>query len=274
VQISDVVPGTQVALPVVRAFGPVLQEDGMSRLKSALLAATLIAAGAGGIAYAQMDSTFDPAQLPAVKGTVAQYLPTPRGDVDGLLLTDGTEIHVPPHLSTQLVFAVKPGDAVTVHGLRARAVKLVAAASVTNDASHVTIAWSEPPHMRMGAPMEAQGAVKAPLYGPRGEVNGVLLAEGTVVHLPPPEAQRLAEMLAVGKFLVVRGEGYAGPLGRALDARQIGPDAAHLVAVAGPRPPWGGGFWREHMRHRMMEPGMMGPPPGVDDAAPAPPPAE
>ncbi len=243
----------------------------MSRLRAALLAATVFAAAAGGIAYAQMDATFDLDQLPATKGTVAQYLPTPRGEVDGLLLTDGTEVHVPPPLSTQLVFAVKPGDAVTIHGLKARAVNLVAAGSITNDASHVTVAWNGPPHMREAATMAAQGTVKAPLYGMRGEINGVLLADGTVVHLPPPEAVRLADLLAAGKALAVQGDGYAGPLGRAIDARRIGPDDAHLQPVAGPRPRWAERFWHEHMEHGPMAgPGWNRPAPG----APPPPPAQ
>ena len=230
----------------------------MSRFRTALLAATLLAAGAGGIAYAQMDATFDLDQLPATRGTVAQYLPTPRGDIDGLLLTDGTEVHVPPPLSTQLVFAVKPGDAVTIHGLHARAVKLVAAASITNDATHVTVAWGGPPHMDRGQALSAQGAVRTTLYGPRGEINGAVLADGTVVHLPPPEAQKHADLLAAGKPLAVQGDGYAGPLGRSIDARQIGPDDAHLVPVAGPRPPWGEHWWRERMGHGLMEHGPMG----------------
>ncbi len=240
----------------------------MSRLRTALLAATVLALGGGGIAYAQHDSAFDLTQLPALSGTVAQYLPTPRGEVDGLLLTDGTEIHLPPPLSTQLVFAVRPGDPVTVHGLKARAVKLFDGVSVTNDTTHVTVATNGPPHLREDTPIDATGTVKAPLYGPRGEVNGALLADGTVIHLPPPEALRLADMLAVGKAVTVQGEGYAGPLGRSLDARQIGPDAAHLVTVAAPHP-MGGPGWREHMERMMTHHGMM----GMDGDAPMPPPA-
>ncbi len=241
----------------------------MSPIRTALLAATVFVAGAGGIAYAQIDTTYDLSQLPAVTGKVAQYLPTPRGEVDGLLLEDGTEVHVPPPLSTQLVFAVKPGDEVTVHGLKARVLKLVAGASITNDATHVTISWSGPPHLRANTPMDVQGTVKAALYGPRGEINGALLADGTVIHMPPPEAQRLADMLAVGKTVTARGEGYAGPLGRALDARQIGPDATHLVAVAAPRMPFGEHGWHKRME-RMMgghDMGMQG-----TDGAPMPPP--
>jgi len=53
-----------------------------------------------------------------IKGTVAQYSLTPGGDVDGLILADGTEIFWPPHFSTQLVFSVRPGDAVTIQGRR------------------------------------------------------------------------------------------------------------------------------------------------------------
>ena len=86
------------------------------RTRHALLAAALIVSGAT-IAQAQQTATYDPSQLPAIQGRVGQYSLTPRGDVDGLILTDGTEVHMPPHLGTQLVFAVKPGDAVTVHGL-------------------------------------------------------------------------------------------------------------------------------------------------------------
>jgi len=64
---------------------------------------------------------------------------TPRGDVDGLILGDGTEVRFSPHLSTQLVYAVKPGDAATVRALKSLSVPLVAAVSITNDASGQTV---------------------------------------------------------------------------------------------------------------------------------------
>src|SRR5271154_1456779 len=102
-------------------------EKTMSRLKLSLLAATLLA-GVGAVALAQPAPTYDPAQLPAVKGKVVQYTLTPRGDVDGLILDDGTEVHVPPSVSSELVFAVRPGDAVTIHGLKTRTEPILAAA--------------------------------------------------------------------------------------------------------------------------------------------------
>jgi hypothetical protein len=53
---------------------------------------------------------YDPQQLPAQRGVVQQFTLTPRGDIDGLILTDGTEVKTPPHLSTQIAYSVKPGD--------------------------------------------------------------------------------------------------------------------------------------------------------------------
>ncbi len=59
----------------------------------------VIALASGAAVYAQTTAPlWDPAQLPATKGTVKQYTLTPRGDVDGLILNDGTEVKLPPHL--------------------------------------------------------------------------------------------------------------------------------------------------------------------------------
>jgi hypothetical protein len=211
------------------------------RTRYAWLAAALIASGAG-IAWAQQAGTYDPGQLPAIQGKIAQYSLTPRGDVDGLLLTDGTEVHMPPHLGTQLVFAVKPGDAVTVHGLHARVIPMVQALSVTNDATGATVTDSG-----LGGPpgpegarqvMIAQGRVLAQLHGQQGELNGALLEDGTIVRLPPPEARRLAVELAPGVPLYVQGDGFAGPLGRVIEATSIGPNENQLAQiVAPPQPP-------------------------------------
>jgi hypothetical protein len=214
-----------------------------TRFASALLATTLMV-GAGGLAFAQSTPAkpapvYDPAQLPELKGKVAQYTLTPRGEVDGFILADGTEVHTNPSLSTELVFAVHPGDAVTIHGLKAKATPMVAAASVTNDATGTTVSrgmgrWS---HDR--ATTEAQGTVKEILHEARGEVNGVLLDNGAVVRLPPAEAKRLAATLAVGQPLVARGEGVSSVLGTLVMARQIGPDASKLVEVAAPHAHFG-----------------------------------
>jgi hypothetical protein len=211
-------------------------------IRHMVLGATLLM-GAGGAALAQNAAVYDPNQLPAIQGKVAQYSLTPRGDVDGLILTDGTEVDLPPHLGTQLVYAVRPGDTVTVRGLHARAIAMVQAMSIKNDATGTTIVDDgpgRPPGPRAWVePLSADGHVKSQLHGPRGELNGALLDDGTIIRLPPPEASRLATDLTPGASLVVRGDGVSGALGRVIAARSIGPDAGHLVQVAeapGPRP--------------------------------------
>jgi hypothetical protein len=202
-----------------------------------LFAAVLLAAGSSAAAFGQRVAGYDPDQFPAIQGKVAQYSLTPRGEVDGLILDDGTQVHLPPHLGAQLVFAIKPGDTITVRGLKSREIALIEAVSVTNDATHVSIVDTGPPDPR-GAEqrLQANGHVKAQLHGPRGDLNGVLLEDGTIIHLPPDEADRLAAQLAVGQPLYVTGQGIASPLGKVIEAQQIGPNPSQLAEVQ-PGPP-------------------------------------
>ena len=251
-------------------------EDRM-KLRYALLAATLITAGISGVALAQKGPVYDPAQLPEVKGKVAQYLLTPRGDVDGFLLADGTEVHVAPHLSAQLVFSVKPGDAVTIHGLKAKEAPLVLAASVTNDATGTTL-LSGPPGRHGGpSPAEATGKVKAQLHSPHGDVDGVLLEDGTIIRLPPPEAQKFSAELADGKTVFARGFGSDSPLGKVVAATALGVDKDHTQPVAFPHPGGPGFGPGEHMHgHGPWHGGPEGGPgrPGPEGPGAPPPPAE
>src|SRR5580700_6987358 len=93
----------------------------MTHRSRALLGAflTTTALGMGATAYAQTAGLpWDASQLPEARGIIKQYTLTPRGDVDGLILNDGTEVTLPPHLASQIVFAVRPGDAVTIPGLK------------------------------------------------------------------------------------------------------------------------------------------------------------
>ena len=88
---------------------------------------------------------YDPQQLPAQRGQVQQFTLTPRGDIDGLILTDGTEVKTPPHLSTEIAYSVRPGDTVTIHGLRAAALPLVQAVSVTDEQTGRTVSGKRTP---------------------------------------------------------------------------------------------------------------------------------
>src|SRR5206468_12713916 len=138
-------------------------------LLGALLTTTAVTVGA--TAYSQtMGPVWDSSQLPESRGTVRQYTLTPRGDVDGLILSDGTEVKLPPHLTGQIVFAVRPGDTVTIRGLKALALPLIDAASVTNDATGTTVIDNGPPDGpdRWATQQTISGRIAAALHGKSG----------------------------------------------------------------------------------------------------------
>jgi hypothetical protein len=205
------------------------------RTRQAVLAIALLGSVSSTATLAQGLGGFDPNQLPATQGKVAQYSLTPRGDVDGLILDDGTEVHLPPHLGAQLVFTVKPGDQVTIRGLKARDIPTIDAASITNDATRQTVTDNGPPGPGgTGPALQASGQIKAQLHGPRGDLNGVLLQDGTIVHLPPDQAQQMAAQLAVGQPIYVTGDGSVSPLGKVIAAQQIGPNQSQLAQIDNP----------------------------------------
>jgi hypothetical protein len=236
----------------------------MTRFKTVLLGSA-VAAGLAATAFAQtppaqvptsapmhgpkghMGAPFgniDPAQLPETKGKVAQYLIGPRGDVDGVLLEDGTEIHLPPHLATALVFAARPGDLVSVRGLKARNAAMVMAVTLTNVATGTTAGGQAEPQART-----LTGRIKAVLHSPRGDVDGAVLDDGTILRMPPPEAARLAALIGPGQTVTAQGEGSAGPLGAVVMVRQIGRTPDSLTEVKQPH------FAEHHGMHGM--PGTM-----------------
>lgn len=202
-----------------------------------LLATTAI--GGGAAAYSQArDPMWDSSQLPESRGIVKQYTLTPRGDVDGVILTNGTEVKLPPHLTAQTVFAIHPGDEVSVRGLRARALPLVDAASITNIATGKSVVDNGPPDRRGGNDDRVvSGRIALQLHGKRGEVNGVLLDDGTTLRLPPPEAERMQEYLRQGQTVAARGDVLDTALGKVVDVRAIGAFPDQMTELRGPRPP-------------------------------------
>ncbi|MET7242307.1 hypothetical protein ABZT49_02965, partial [Methylobacterium sp. EM32] len=189
-------------------------------------------------AVAQENSVWDPGTLPETKGIVKQYTLTPRGDVDGLILTDGTEVKLPPRMSGAVVFTVRPGDQVSVRGMRARALPLVDGASIRNEATGATLTTLGPPEPAADETVMS-GRIAALLHGRRGEVNGALLDDGTILRMPPHEAARLSATLRAGQSVSLRGAVARSPLGTVVEVRALGTGPDSLVEVGGrpPRPP-------------------------------------
>lgn len=217
----------------------------MHRLRTALLAATLLAgfavSASNQLAAAESSTAsdkpavlFDPQQLPAFHGKVARYSLTPRGGVDGFILEDGSQVQISQRLAPQIVFVAKPGDSITVHGVKASSGSLILALSVVNDAGGPILVAEQPHHMGHKG-IVAQGRIKLQLRNRRDEVNGVLLEDGTEIRLWPKEAERLAPQLAPGQTIYARGFGRTTLLGRVVVARAIGPTEAEATILPRPR---------------------------------------
>jgi hypothetical protein len=130
-------------------------------------------------------------QMRSIRGTVSQYLMNPDGLVDGLLLTDNTVVRFPPHLSQQLVQTVRPQDAIRVDGfLEFHGV--IHAYTITNANTQQSVTDTPPsaqnpppaPNPYARQPMSTSGIIKVLTYAPRGEIDGAVLDNGTIVHVP------------------------------------------------------------------------------------------
>lgn len=207
-------------------------------------------------------------------GRLQQWLLNPNGDIDGLLLADGTQVAFPPHLSAAVQRMLKPGDRVQVSGWRAPEAPVLRAASLSANGHTVADqpparADTPPPPRERGAlaAMSASGRVSRLLYTDRGDVHGVLLDDGSIVRFPPHAGAALAPTLQPGSTVSARGWGSRGPLGSALEATAIGGSAdsmRELFAGPGVEPPRG-----PHGPRARGERGERGP-----RARPAPPVAE
>lgn len=211
--------------------------------------AALMLIGAG--AFAQMPPPPPPAApaeatraAPVVTGRIQQWLVNPNGEVDGLLLADGTQVAFPPHLSAAVLQTLKPGDSVQVSGWRAPNVPVVRAATLTATASNRSVTdqppaiGSQPPaprDPRALTAMNASGRVARLLYTARGDANGVVLDSGTIVRFPPHVGAQLAPTLQPGSTLHAKGWGSRSAQGSALEATALGPTADGMRELfAGP----------------------------------------
>jgi hypothetical protein len=219
--------------------------------RQAALCGLMVLTGPVGWAWAEARATYDPAQLPTFHGKVVQYDLSPHGDIDGVILDSGLEVHTSPHQSTEVAATIRPGDVVTIHGLKARELSLVRARSLTNDTSAATVVDNEDsrgaqehghddehehhrgPHRGggRGAPGEVQGKIKMQLHDPDGDVDGVLLTDGTIVHFPSQTATTKAAQLAPGQNLFVQGDVNVSDLGKLVNARALGSSAGEWVPV-------------------------------------------
>lgn len=191
----------------------------------------------------------DPEYLPETRGEVERFLLNPHGDLDGLVFIDSTLIHFPPHLSEAVIKSIRPGDKVKVRGVRPRGAELIAAVSLT--AADGTVILDEGPgdkkahhkkhlkghkdkHPPKGNSLNASGTVRLSLFGPKGELRGALLEDGTAVRLPPHEAEHFAKLLQPGALIEVSGEGVETEHGRTIETHELARAKRSITTSAKP----------------------------------------
>src|SRR5207244_3197772 len=88
------------------------------------------------------------------------------------------------------------------------------------------------PNFYARQPMSASGVIKALTYAPKGEIDGAVLDNGTIVHVPPPVGMQYANLFRVGATLAASGYGTLNSYGRSFEATAIGPSANQMQTVA------------------------------------------
>ena len=225
-----------------------------------LLAATMLAGGIG-VAVAQPAPPQVPPPPPGawsqaadLTGVVKTFKLTPIGELEGFILNDSTEVHLPPHLTEQLAAAVRPGDQVEVRGWQSATPGFIVGTSVTDQRSGQTVVDQGPPPPGIRPPppppgqpapgaqwAAAQGRVVQDLHGPAGDINGALLDNGTELRLPPPAAYQVSAWLQPGQTVAASGYLLSNGYGRVMDVQAIGRSQDRLAQVGwfappGPRP--------------------------------------
>jgi len=79
----------------------------------------------------------------------------------------------------------------------------------------------EHPAKPEGKSMDVQGEVVRSLYGPKGELRGALLDDGTSSRMPPHGAAELANYLVPGVHVQAWGHGVGNKFGRTIDVHDI-----------------------------------------------------
>ncbi|WP_027820300.1 hypothetical protein [Paraburkholderia bannensis] len=180
---------------------------------------------------AEVPPPADAAPVETAQGKVARFLTNPDGDVDGFMTDDGTLVHFPPHMSAQLTAAVRRGDLVQVSGRRDEGGSFAAQRITDTQTGRQVI--DEPsmpgtPPMPSGergaglSRLSAQGQVAHVTTAPRGEPDGVILSDGTVIKLTPPVAQQFATLMRKGATVSAQGYGTRNQYGTALQATAFG----------------------------------------------------
>ncbi len=184
---------------------------------------------------------FDPTQLPSYSGRLERILLNPAGEFDRLLFREGAQIVMPPSEAQDLGEAIKPGDSITVWGIRARSAPVITMLAWARNETERPRFVAQPswfaPTRRGTQRHQLAGVVERTLLTPQGEGMGVLLQSGDVIRLPSAAHTALGDALRDGATIAAEGLGQRVADRVAIDAERVGADAGRLIPLPEPATP-------------------------------------
>jgi len=203
-------------------------------LASLALPAVAVAQGTRGV-------WFDPTQLPSYAGRLDRYLMNPAGDVDRLLLREGAQVIFPASEAQDIGEAVRPGDSMTVWGIRARTAPVITMLAWAKTEGERPRFVAQPswfaPTRRGSQRLSVSGVIDRSLMTPQGEGMGVLLQSGDVIRLPPEAHMALGDALKDGATIFAEGLGHRQGERSSIDAERVGAEAGALRPLPDPPAP-------------------------------------
>jgi hypothetical protein len=168
--------------------------------------------------------TFDPLHANLIpvsrEGEVVCILLDPRGDLDGFLLKDGTLVRVRPAVpNPQLIV----GANVRAEGEGTSA--FIRADKVTLTSTGAVLDLSTPPRAvrvpRVLTMLDGSSTILRVVNDREGKIDTLVLADGSIVKLPPTLRDQAGDSLTVGTKLTARGKGGTYGLVKAFRADRV-----------------------------------------------------
>jgi type IV pilus biogenesis protein CpaD/CtpE len=178
--------------------------------------------------------------------TVERYLTNSMGEADGLLLTDGLQVMVPSRFSKELIAIAPPKSEILILGPIENG-KTIQAEKITNKTTGQSISDIRPmqpvesqqvaeanattqvqeaqdrvhKNQRKQKKLSARGTVRNQLYGHQGEVNGVILSDGSIVRFAPKMIDESDVKIDIGEKIQASGYGTKNVNGQSIEATSI-----------------------------------------------------
>jgi hypothetical protein len=167
------------------------------------------------------------AEFMTLRGTVQEITKAPKGEMDGLVLSDGKRIHWPPHMQNRFKELAVKGDRVRATGYWETGPRGDTKLEVSKLTNLDTNASAENPDRpppaegrpdgrptpKIGEALRVSGPVKEFTSAPKGEVDGLVLRDGTWVHWPPHQQSRFKDVAAKGDRVEATGYWEVGKKG-------------------------------------------------------------